>query len=144
MQFLTSSVWLDTLTETLHAHFSFCPLRSCSLFRCSPLQSCVTSPHQAPNTHCHTTHCTTVKRGFKECACFYRPLLEMLRPSLCPPPLKRYPVLLFICFSSPLPLRAHQSTLCDLMCSPPPLYLWGKLLKTKGTQHREVGFLEHY
>lgn len=53
--------------------------------------------------------------------------------------LTRCPVLLFICFSSPLLLRAHLSTLCDLMCSPPPLYLWGKLFENKGNTAQRGG-----
>lgn len=89
----------------------------------------------ALNTHWHTTHCTTVKRGFKECSCFYRPPLEMLHLSPCPPPWRD--VLFYFLFVFRLLFRC---VLCDLMCSPPPLYLWGKLLKTKGTQHRGVGF----
>lgn len=49
MQFLTSSVWLDTLTETLHANFSFCPQQSCSLSLLAAQVMCHSPPHQPPS-----------------------------------------------------------------------------------------------
>lgn len=131
MQFLTSSVWLDTLTETLHANFSFCPQQSCSLSLLAAQVMCHSPPHQPP------THIDTLL-----IAQLWREVLKNAPAFIAHPgdassvtvsaTLTRCPVLLFICFSSPLLLRAHLSTLCDLMCSPPPLYLWGKLFENKG------------
>lgn len=139
MQFLTSSVWLDTLTETLHANFSFCPQQSCSLSLLAAQVMSLSSP-PAPNTHWHTTHCTTVKRGFKECSCFYHPPLEMLRLSPCPPPWRD--VLFYFLFVF------HLLFCCVLICQRSVtscvrhrLYICEEnYLKTKGTQHRGVGF----
>lgn len=122
--------WPRLLLLTFHS-----VLCSLALFLCSS--------HASLPPHIHSTHIDTLLiaqlwREILKNACFYCPLLKML----CESPVchrDEMPSCTFFCLLFHCAL-AYLSTLCDLMCSLPPLYLWGKLLKTKGTQHRGVGF----